>query len=165
MKALQPQLNSEDKGLMEKLLSARCIEQKYVRRLQTVLLRTRGKETGEIADSLGIQQGTVSLYIKRYNNFGIGSPLRNRTHKPRKEPVSLETKNEICHQQEARKRDTLEHPYACEAGGNIAYRRQPDIARARAETAQGVQAHSTDSAFEAKLMAVVWLYVSHLRTR
>ena len=56
----------------------------------------RGKGTGEIADFLGIQQGTVGFYIKRYNNFGVESLLRDKTRKPCKELVSRELKNEIC---------------------------------------------------------------------
>ena len=96
MKALQPNLNPEDKDLMEKLLSAKHLEQKYVERLQTVLLRASGKGTGEIADFLGIHQSTVSLYINRYNTFGIDSLLHDKTRKPGKEPVSQEVKNEIC---------------------------------------------------------------------
>jgi transposase len=95
MKALQPNLNQEDKELMEKLLSAGHIEQKFAVRLQTVLLRARGKGTAEIADFLGMHPSTVSLYINRYNTFGIDSLLHDKTRRPGKEPVSQETKNEI----------------------------------------------------------------------
>jgi len=52
---------------MEKLLSAERIEQKFARRLQTALLHTRGKGTGEIADFLGMQQA------------GAGSDLPSRS--------------------------------------------------------------------------------------
>jgi transposase len=96
MKALQPNLNPEDKDLMEKLLSAKHLEQKYAERLQTVLLRARGKGTAEIADFLGIHQSTVSLYINRYNALGIDSLLHDKTRKPGKEPISQDVKNEIC---------------------------------------------------------------------
>ena len=73
MEKLQPELNAEDKGLMEKLLNTGHIEYKYAVRLQTKLLRARGKGTSEIADFLGIHQSTVSLYINRYNTCGIES--------------------------------------------------------------------------------------------
>ena len=96
MKALQPNLNPEDKDLMEKLLSAKHLEQKYAERLQTVLLRARGKGTGEIAEFPGIHRSTVSLYINRYNTFGVNSLLRDKTRRPGKEPVSQDVKNEIC---------------------------------------------------------------------
>ena len=95
MKTLQPQLNSEDKELMEKLLSAGHIEYKYAVRLQTVLLRAKGKGTGEISDFLGIHQSTVGLYINRYNTYGINSLLRDMTRKPGKEPISQDIKNKI----------------------------------------------------------------------
>ena len=95
MKALQPNLDSEDKELMEKLLSQGHIEQRFAQRLQTVLLRARGKGTVEIADFLGMHPSTVSLYVNRYNTFGIDSLLHDKTRKPGKEPVSQEIKNEM----------------------------------------------------------------------
>jgi len=95
MKELQPNLNSEDKAIMEKVLSAGHIEHKVAVRLQTVLLRVRGKRTSEIADFLGIHTSTVSLYINRYNDFGIDALLHDKTRKPGKEPVSQQVKNAI----------------------------------------------------------------------
>ncbi|GHT99198.1 hypothetical protein FACS1894142_6510 [Spirochaetia bacterium] len=38
----------------------------------------------------------MSLYIKRYNEYGIDSLLRDKTRKPGKEPVSQERKDELC---------------------------------------------------------------------
>jgi len=95
MKEVQPLINSEDKELMEKLLSAGHIHHKYAVRLQTVLLRARGKGSAQISEFLGIHPSTVSLYINRYNAYGIDSLLRDKTRKPGKEPVSQEVKNEI----------------------------------------------------------------------
>ena len=96
MKALQPNLNSEDKDLMEKLLADGHLQDKYAVRLRTVLLRAKGKGTGEISGFLGIHQSTVSSYIKRYNACGVNALLRDKTRKPGKEPVSQDVKNEIC---------------------------------------------------------------------
>jgi transposase len=96
MKALQPNLNAEDKDLMEKLLAAGHVQFKYAVRLQTVLLRAKGKGTSEISEFLGINQATVSSYINRYNIYGIDALLRDKTRKPGKEPISQEVKNEIC---------------------------------------------------------------------
>jgi transposase len=96
MKEIQPELNAEDKDIMEKLLSAGQIKYKYGVRLQTVLQRANGKGTGEISDFLGIHPSTVSLYINRYNQYGIDSLLRDKTRKPGKEPISQEKKDEIC---------------------------------------------------------------------
>ena len=95
MKALQPNLISEDKTLMEKLLAAGRLQYKYAVRLQTVLLRAKGKGTGEISDFLGIHQSTVGLYINRYNAHGINSLLHDKTRKPGKKPISQDIKNEI----------------------------------------------------------------------
>ena len=99
MKALQPNINLEDKELMEKLLSAGHIEHKYAIRLQTVLLRAKGKGTCEISEFLGIHQSTVGLYINRYNTLGINSLLHDKTRKPGKEPISQEInirRAELC---------------------------------------------------------------------
>jgi transposase len=96
MKELRPNLNSEDKNLMEKLLSAGRIEHKYAVRLQTILLRDKGKGTVDISEFLGIHQSTVSLYINRYNTFGIESLLKDKTRKPGKKPICQEIKNELC---------------------------------------------------------------------
>jgi len=95
MKELQPNINADDKLLIEKILSAGHIRHKYAVRLQTIMLRIKGKGTGEISEFLGINPNTVSLYIKRYNNFGIESLLKDKTRKPGKEPISQEIKNEI----------------------------------------------------------------------
>ena len=96
MKELQPQLNPEDKVLMERLLAARHLQHKYAVRLQTVMLRAKGKGTGEISEFLGIHQSTVGLYINRYNTYGLDSLLHDKTRKPGKEPINQDVKNEIC---------------------------------------------------------------------
>jgi transposase len=96
MKELQPEISIEDKNLMEKLLAAGHIEHKYAVRLQTVLLRAKGKRTAEISEFLGIHLSTVSLYINRYNSYGINSLLQDKTRKPGKEPISQDIKDELC---------------------------------------------------------------------
>jgi transposase len=96
MKELQPNLNPEDQVLMERLLSAGQIKLKYAVRMQTVLLRQRGKSTRDIADFLNIHQSTVSLHINRYNTLGIDGLLQDKTRKPGKEPIAQEIKEEIC---------------------------------------------------------------------
>jgi transposase len=95
MKELQPQMSAEDKDIMQKLLSAGQIKYKYAVRPQTVLQRANGEGTGEISDFLGIHPSTVSLYINRYNRYGIDSLLRDKTREPGKEPISQEKKDEI----------------------------------------------------------------------
>ena len=92
MKKLQPEINKEDKNLIEKLLSAGHIEYKYAVRLKTILLRAKGKGTNEISEFLGIHQSTVGLYINSYNSEGIDSLLHDKTRKPGKEPISQDIK-------------------------------------------------------------------------
>ena len=92
MKALQAKLNLQDKELMEKVLTAGHIRHKYAVRLQTVLLRAKGKGTGEISEFLGIHRSTVGLYVNRYNTYGISSLLHDMTRKPGKEPISRKTR-------------------------------------------------------------------------
>jgi transposase len=81
---------------MEKLLSTGHLEQKFAQRIQTVLLREKGKGTDEIAEFLMLNRATVSLYINRYNKYGIDSLIRDKTRTPGKKPVSQKIKNEIC---------------------------------------------------------------------
>jgi hypothetical protein len=50
MKTIEPKVNQEDKDLMERLLSTGHITLKYAVRIQTVLLRHRGKSTQDIAE-------------------------------------------------------------------------------------------------------------------
>jgi transposase len=95
MSILKPNLNAEDKDLMEKLLAAGRIPHKRAVRLQTLLLREKGKGTNEIAEFLGLHKCTVSLYINRYNKGGIDSLLRDKTRKPGKAPVSQKVRDKI----------------------------------------------------------------------
>jgi transposase len=91
-----PQLNEEDKDLLEKILGTGKIKHKFAVRIQSVLHRANGKGTNEIAEFLGIHPMTVSLYVKRYNKGGIDALIRDKTRKPGKAPISEEKKNEIC---------------------------------------------------------------------
>ncbi|MDR2510719.1 MAG: IS630 family transposase [Spirochaetaceae bacterium] len=96
MKEIMPNVNSEDTLLMEKLLRAGHIAHKYARRLQIVLQRSRGKSAQEIADNYAVGRSTVSTIINRYNKGGLESLLHDKTRKPGRAPISVETKNKIC---------------------------------------------------------------------
>jgi transposase len=164
MKRLEPIINAEDKGLMEKLLSAGHIEYKYAVRLQTVLLRAKGKGTGEICDFLGIHQATVSSYVNRYNTYGIDSLLHDKTRKPGKEPINQDIKNEIyrlvCNEKPAG-----ETVWSCRS-----LAKRVGIGHASVNTIlreYGLKPHlvstrnySTDPLFEEKLKDVVGLYLN-----
>jgi len=164
MKSLQPELNAEDKDLMEKLLSSGHIQHKFAVRLRTVLLRAKGKGTDDISEFLGIHPASVSSYINRYNSGGLDSLLRDKTRKPGKEPVSQETKNEICRlvcsekpagethwsSRELAKRVGISHSSVCHILNELGL--QPHKASKRN--------YSNDPDFEEKLKDVVGLYLN-----
>jgi len=164
MKALQPQLNLEDKTLMERLLSAGNIQHKYAVRLQTILLRAKGKGTGEISEFLGIHQSTVGLYINRYNAYGIDSLLQDKTRRPGKEPISQEIKDVIC-RLVCNEKPKGETHWSCRS-----LAKRVGIGRTSANRILqelGLQPHrvtkrnySNDPDFEAKLKDVVGLYLN-----
>jgi transposase len=163
MKALQPNINSEDKELMEKLLAAGHIEYKYAVRLQTVLLRAKGKGTGEISDFLGIHEATVSSYVNRYNACGIDVLLHDKTRKPGKEPISQDIKNEI-YRLVCNVKPAGETHWSCRT-----LAKRVGIGHASVNTIlreYGLKPHlvskknySTDPLFEEKLKDVVGLYL------
>jgi DNA-binding CsgD family transcriptional regulator len=60
MKAIMPNVDNEDKILMEKLLLAGHIAHQYARRLQIITHSAQGKSAQEIAISYGVGRSTVS---------------------------------------------------------------------------------------------------------
>jgi transposase len=162
MKALQPNLNQEDKELMEKLLAAGYIEYKYAVRLQTILLRAKGTE--EICGFIGMHQATVSTYINRYNSHGIDSLLYDKTRKPGKKPISQEIKNEI-YRLVCNEKPVGETHWGCRS-----LARKAGIGHTAVNTIlkeYGLKPHlvskrnySTDPCFEEKMKDVVGLYLN-----
>jgi len=150
---------------MEKLLSAAGrVAKKIAQRMQTVLLRARGKGSGEIADFIGIQQGTVSSYINRYNNFGVGSLIRDKTRKPGKQPISRETKNEVCRIacNEKPENETHRSSRTLARRVGISHTAVSTILRERGLKPHKVakRNYSNDPDFAAKLTDVVGLYMN-----
>ena len=163
MKELQPQLNPEDKILMERALAAGHIQHKYAIRMQTILLRAKGKGTGEISEFLGIHQSTVGLYINRYNNYGIDSLIKDKTRKPGKEPISQDIKNEI-YRLVCNEKPKGETHWNCRALAKKVGIGRTSVSRILQEL--GLQPHrvikrnySNDPDFEAKMKDVVGLYI------
>jgi transposase len=91
-----PNCEAEDIAFMEKILEKGDIKHKYAIRIQTVINRARGRSTTDTAAALGLHIVTVSQYVHRYNEGGVEALLKDKTRKPGKEPISTETKNEIC---------------------------------------------------------------------
>jgi transposase len=163
MRELQANLNPEDKAVMEKLLSAGHIKHKFAVRIQTVLLREKGKGTGEISEFLGIHQSTVGLYINRYNTRGIDSLLHDKTRKPGKKPISQDMKNEI-YRIVCNERPKDETHWSCRTLARRTGIGRTTVSRILRE--HGLQPHltaernySNDPDFEAKLTDVVGLYI------
>jgi transposase len=164
MKKLESNLNSEDRDLMQKLLSAGHIKHKYAVRLQTILLRKKGKGTGEISEFLGIHQSTVGLYINRYNTLGIESLLSDKTRKPGKEPIRQEIKDEIC-RLVCNEKPKGETHWSCQSLAKKVGIGHSSVNRILREL--GLKPHitikrnySNDPHFESKLKDVVGLYLN-----
>ncbi|GMO30224.1 MAG: hypothetical protein Ta2B_11060 [Termitinemataceae bacterium] len=87
---------------MENLLASGHIMHKFAVRLQTVLNRAKGIFPSEIAKCLGIHINSISAFVKRYNETGLESLLRDKTRKPGTAPISDEIKNKVitiaCHE-------------------------------------------------------------------
>jgi len=163
MKELQPQLNLDDKILMERLLTAGHIQHKYAVLLQTILLKIKGKGTEEISEFLGIHQSTVGLYINRYNANGLDSLLRDKTRKPGKEPINQNIKNEI-YRLVCNEKPKGETHWNCRALAKRVGIGHTSVNRILQEF--GLQPHkiitrnySNDPDFEAKMKDVVGLYI------
>jgi transposase/lambda repressor-like predicted transcriptional regulator len=164
MKRLQADLNDEDKGLMEKLLGAGQLKHKYAVRLQTVLLRARGKGTGEIADFLGMDPASVPLHIRRYNAGGVAALLRDKTRKPGRRPVGQRVREEIC-RLACNEKPAGETHWSTRSLAGRAGVSHTSVAAVLRQA--GLKPHlslrrnySTDPDFEVKLRDVVGLYMS-----
>jgi transposase len=96
MKEIIPNLTDGNKILMEKLLAAGHIEYKYAKRPRIVLRRSEGHSAQEIAGNYAAGRSTINAIVNRYNQRGLESLLRDKTHKHGTTPVSAELKNKIC---------------------------------------------------------------------
>jgi transposase len=164
MKEIQPNLETEDKEMMEKLLSAGQLKYKYAVRLQTVLQRAKGKGTKEISEFLAIHPSTVSLYINRYNQYGIDSLLRDKTRKPGKAPIGQEIKDRLARIVCTEKPKDETH-WSCRTLGKRLGIGRTAVNRILNEL--GLRPHlvkkvhySSDAEFESKLKDVVGLYLN-----
>lgn len=95
-KEVFPNASAEDLALMEKILWAGEVQHKYAIRLQAVMCRAKGRSTNDTADFLGIHVMSVSRYVRRFNDGGIESLLRDKTRLPGKAPIADDIKNEVC---------------------------------------------------------------------
>jgi transposase len=164
MKSLVPNIMPEDKIIMEKLLASGNIMHKYAIRMQTVLRRAAGKTVGEIAEGVGINRATVSLFVNRYNCGGLGSLLRDKTRKSGTPPISEAVKNRICTAACTERPENATHWSTRSLAKRFSVGKSTvnHILRER-----GIKPHlvkefrfSTDRHFEGKLADVVGLYMN-----
>ncbi len=148
---------------MEKLLASGHIQHKFAVRLQTVLNRAKGIPPTEIAKCLGMHINSISAFVKRYNENGLDSLLRNKTRKPGTEPISDEIKNNVieiaCHEKPEDATHWSTRKLAKRVG--ISHNKVSEILRA-ANIKPHIHSYysfSKDPNFEAKLRDVVGLYM------
>ncbi|MHB9294046.1 hypothetical protein Holit_03172 [Hollandina sp. SP2] len=58
--------------------------------------RADGKTLESISKLLDVSLSSVIRYVTRFNSDGLESLLKDKTRKPGKAPVSVETKHQIC---------------------------------------------------------------------
>jgi transposase len=163
-KAIAPEINADDKTLMEDLLRSGHIEHKYAVRLQTVLHRAGGKSPTEIAEYLGININSVTAYVKRYNTYGIDLLLRDKTRKPGIPPVSEDIKNKVidiaCHEKPENAAHWSTRRLAKRIG--ISHNKVSEILRGAGikPHIQSYYSYSNDPQFEKKPEDIGGLYMS-----
>lgn len=158
-----PTASTEDIEFMESVLATGEVKHKYAVRIQTVLSRARKQSTNDVASILGIDVVTVSRYVRRFNEGGVDSLLRDKRRKPGKAPIPVEVKNELCRIVCHEKPESGTHWSTRELEKRVGISRSAVnvILRER-----GLKPHlvkrfqlSTDPDFEKKLEDVVGLYL------
>jgi len=158
-----PNATNEDIAFMKKILDKGNINYKYAVRIQTVLNRAEGRTTTDTAAALGIHPVTVSQYVHRFNGGGVDALIKDKTRKPGKEPISSETKNELCRIVCQEKPENATHWSTRELARRvgISHNAVSLILRERGLKPHFVKSFqiSTDPDFENKLEDVVGLYL------
>jgi len=84
MKAVMPDVTTEDRDRIKKLPAAGHIQHKCAHRLLVASKRDAGKSVEQVVEESGISRPNVSVIIKRYNKSGPEALLRDKTRKPGK---------------------------------------------------------------------------------
>jgi transposase len=92
----KPNITEEERAVLEKLVDSGKLPSKVAIRLLVILNRAAGKTLESISDFLSVSLSSVIRYIKRFNSDGLESLLKDKTRKPGKAPISVETKNKLC---------------------------------------------------------------------
>jgi transposase len=83
-------------GRPEKISGSGKLKSKFAMRLTAIINRASGKTLESIADFPALSLSSVIRCVKRFNSGRLESLLKDKTRKPGKAPVSVETKNRIC---------------------------------------------------------------------
>jgi transposase len=92
----KPNITGEELAVLKKLVDSGKLPSKVAIRLLVILNRAAGKTLESISDFLSVSLSSVIRYIKWFNADGLESLLKDKTRKPGKAPVSVETKNKVC---------------------------------------------------------------------
>jgi transposase len=91
-----PVITEEELAVLRTLVDSGKLPSKFAIRLLAILNRAAGKTLESISESLAVSLSSVIRYVQRFNSDGLESLLKDKTRKPGKTPVSVETKNKLC---------------------------------------------------------------------
>ncbi|MDR1575674.1 MAG: IS630 family transposase [Treponema sp.] len=92
----RPIITAEELAVLKVLVDSGKLTSKCAIRLRVILHRAAGTTLESISASLSVSLSSVIRYVKRFNAGGLESLLEDKTRKPGKTPVSVETKNTLC---------------------------------------------------------------------
>jgi transposase len=159
-----PVITEEELAVLRTLVDSGKLPSKFAIRLLVILNRAAGKTLESISEFLAVSLSSVIRYVKRFNSGGLESLLKDKTRKPGKTPVSVETKNKICATACNEKPKNAAHWSVRSLAKRVGVSKSTvnNILRER-----GIKPHlvetfqfSTDEKFEEKLEDVVGLYMN-----
>jgi transposase len=160
----KPNITEEELAVLRKLVDSGKLPSKTAIRLLVILNRAEGKTLESISDFLPVSLSSVSRYIKRFNAGGLESLLKDKTRKPGKAPVSVETKNKLCAIARNEKPKDAAHWSVRSLAKRVGISKSAaaNILRERGIKPRPVETFqfSSDERFEEKLEDVVGLYMN-----
>jgi transposase len=160
----RPNITGEELAMLKQLVNSGKLKSKFAIRLLVIINRAGGKTLESISEFLTVSLSSVIRYVKRFNSGGVESLLKDKSRKPGKAPVSVETKNEICRIACNEKPKDATHWSVRSLAKRVGISKSAvnGILRER-----GIKPHlvetfqfSTDELFEEKLKDVVGLYMN-----
>src|SRR3954469_21293843 len=84
-------MNGRDRQRLEAVASDRNCQGKHIERAQVVLASVGGRSVQQIALQLGVSRPMVWRWQRRFAEEGVEGLLRDKTRKPGKAPIPVET--------------------------------------------------------------------------